>query len=254
MNMQKVIYYIQQLYFLCISLLIIWTFFTGMYGWGIFGLLLFGFFVWGLFDLRLKLFLRTICRLPKRSNKILLSFDDGLSEHTGKILDMLKVAQVQAVFFVIGNTAKHYPHILKRMYEEGHLIGTHTQNHSILFTCGSIKYVQKELAESLNAIEEITGKRPEWFRPPFGVSNPVIAYVVNQMGLKTLGWSLRSLDTQMKNSEKLKKRILKKIKARDIILLHDRQNITLDILFDLIEVIRTKGFEFTQIQDLQNIQ
>jgi peptidoglycan/xylan/chitin deacetylase (PgdA/CDA1 family) len=98
----------------------------------------------------------------------------------------------------------------------------------------------------MHTLERITGQPIQLFRPPFGVINPVIAKSIRDLQLSTIGWTLRSLDTQTKNGKYLSKKIIDRLSAGTIILLHDIP-VTAGILPNLITEIRKKGYEFEKI-------
>lgn len=105
---------------------------------------------------------------PVEAPKIALTFDDGPSTAwTPALLDGLKERGVKATFFLIGENADKNPEIVKRMAEEGHLIGNHTYHH-VELTKVSENEARLELADTSAVIVRITGKEPEYMRPPFG--------------------------------------------------------------------------------------
>lgn len=186
-------------------------------------------------------------KIAESYNKIALTFDDGPAEYTEEILDILKKENVKATFFLIGKNIEGNEHIVKRMNEEGHLIGNHSFYHGKNFDWQSSKSMMKEIEETNDSIEKITGKRPVYFRPPFGVTNPNLAKAIAQTGMKSVAWNIRSFDTMAKSEEKLLKRLLTQSKANSIILLHDRCAITAKILPQLIYDLRAKKFELSLI-------
>jgi peptidoglycan/xylan/chitin deacetylase (PgdA/CDA1 family) len=109
------------------------------------------------------------------------------------------------------------------------------------------------LEDVTNAEETIalaSGKRPEWFRPPFGVTNPTVAITVNKKGYKVMGWSIRSLDTSSKDPEKIFERIKKRWHPGGIILLHDTNDRVLDVLGMIIEHALKEGYRFVRADRL----
>lgn len=101
--------------------------------------------------------------------KIAITFDDGPSSQcTGRLLDGLKERNVKATFFLIGENAKENPELVKRLDEEGHLIGNHTYHH-VEITKVSDEEAKKEILDTNKVITSITGKSVEYMRPPFGL-------------------------------------------------------------------------------------
>jgi len=185
---------------------------------------------------------------------IALTFDDGPAKETSAILDILKEHGVSATFFNIGKNVVANEGLVKRMDEEGHLIGNHSYYHGINFDWKSTGNMVLELKETNNAIEAIINKTPKLFRPPYGVTNPNLAGAVKQMDMTSVAWSIRSFDTTAKDTKLLLDRILNKIRGGDIILLHDTITITREILPQLISETTKKGFTFVRIDQLLDIQ
>jgi len=185
---------------------------------------------------------------------VALSFDDGPGKETEAILDILKDYGINAAFFNIGKNVTADERLVKRMDEEGHLIGNHSYNHGVNFDWKSARKMKQELRETNNAIKNIIGKTPKLFRPPYGVTNPNLAKAVKQLGMISVAWSIRSFDTTAKDPKQLLARILNKIKGGDIILLHDTIAITREILPQLITETTKKGFTFVRIDQLLDIQ
>jgi peptidoglycan/xylan/chitin deacetylase (PgdA/CDA1 family) len=229
--------------YVLISLMII---FSAINGWFIvfcLAVLVAVVLVWGIFDIRLALFVPVMNRLKTKDKKIILTFDDGPSDCTEAILSTLEQENIRAIFFFTGKNADKYPDIVRKAFQSGHLIGVHTQNHLSKFPFLGLKKVEKEINDGIVTLERITGQKIKLFRPPFGVMNPVIAKVINDLQLCTIGWTVRSFDTKTKNGEYLLQRTVKRLSAGAIILLHDIP-VTAGILQDLIAEIRKKGYKF----------
>ena len=188
------------------------------------------------------------------NNTVALSFDDGPEGGTLAILDILKAEGVKAAFFWIGRKVTESPEIVKRAYDEGHIIGNHSYEHGFNFDWKSAAKMQEEIEQTNQAIEGIIHRKPVFFRPPYGVTNPNLAKAVKRTGLYSIGWSIRSFDTTADNKEQLLDRVLGKIKGGDIILLHDNRSITADILTDLIRKARERGFTFVPLNELLKLE
>lgn len=185
---------------------------------------------------------------------VALTFDDGPSIETSRILDILKREKVEAAFFCIGKNVQSQPELIKRWEEENHLIGNHSYNHGFHFDWKSAVAMREEIEKTNKTIENITGKKPRLFRPPYGVTNPNLAKAIKSSQMHSIGWSVRSYDTTARDPEKLLARILKQTNSGDVILLHDSMKITADILTDLIAAIRSKGFSFARVDKLFDLQ
>jgi peptidoglycan/xylan/chitin deacetylase (PgdA/CDA1 family) len=179
--------------------------------------------------------------------QIALTFDDGPAAYTEVVLDILKMEKVQATFFLIGKNIAGHESLVRRMVAEGHSIGNHSFSHGFNFDWQSAASMTAELLQANEAITTITQQEVKLFRPPYGVTNPNLGKAIQRTGLKSIGWSLRSMDTVAKEESVLLKKILKQVKARDIILLHDRCAITAAILPELITTLKKRGFSFATL-------
>ena len=101
--------------------------------------------------------------------------------------------------------------------------------------------MKSELNATNSAAISITNREPRFFRPPYGVTTPVLAIAVNECNMQAVGWSLRSLDTITTDSNKLIDKIEKNVKAGDIILLHDTAEVTVNSLQKIIDILKAKG-------------
>ena len=185
---------------------------------------------------------------PKKQWQLCLTFDDGIhAERTPMVLDILKEKQVKAVFFLIGKNIEGNEHIVKRMKDEGHQIGNHSYEHSAWFDLKSSQAMLEEIMKTNTILESIIGEKVTLFRPPYGVTNPNLAKAIRKSKLHSIGWSLRSMDTVAKSKEQLLDKLTKKTKPQDIILLHDRCQVTVDALTDYIDDCQRQGYTFVPL-------
>ena len=205
--------------------------------------------VYGSFSIQSNYFLKSINSGKRKA--IALTFDDGPDpDTTPKILTVLRDKKVQATFFVIGKKAAKYPELLKRIEEEGHIIGNHTFSHSYFLGFFSKNRLKADITRCSEAISAAINKSPLLFRPPFGVTNPVYATVLKELGLHSVGWSLRSLDTRAENKYQIINKVISKLKPKDIVLLHDNLKVTADSLEDVIEHCLQKGIKIVPLSQL----
>ena len=170
-----------------------------------------------------------------------MGFDDGPDpEMTLIILDILEQYNAQAIFFIIGKNALNYPDIVREVIDRGHLIGGHTLNHPANFGTLGLARTEEEIMAGIKVIEEITKKKITLFRPPLGVSNPIIATIIKKNNLQVVGWNIRSYDTINKNAQKMLSRITHQINDGSSILLHDRVKNTVEILPHILQDIQNK--------------
>lgn len=194
-------------------------------------------------------YIQSINFLPKtKEHQICLTFDDGIhAELTPKVLDILKEKKVKAIFFLIGKNIEGNEHILKRMQEEGHQIGNHSYEHSAWFDLKSSNAMLEEMEKTNTILESVLGEKITLFRPPYGVTNPNLAKAIRNSKLKSIGWSLRSMDTIAKSKEQLLSKLKLNTKAQDIILLHDRCEVTVHALTEYIDYCVDRGFKFVTL-------
>ena len=182
---------------------------------------------------------------------VFLTFDDGPhSNLTPKLLDVLKLKNVKATFFVIGLKAKMHPKILARMSEEGHEIANHSWNHPVLSTLDYSEVLQ-QLQTTNSAIFDASNKTPAVMRPPYGNTNGKLnEYMRDQQNLKVILWSIDTKDWKRPNPQDIVKVAMAKAKPGDIILCHDIHPGTIAAIPDLIDGLQAKGFKFLTISQM----
>jgi peptidoglycan/xylan/chitin deacetylase (PgdA/CDA1 family) len=180
---------------------------------------------------------------------IALTFDDGPNPvDTPKLLDLLREKGVKATFFVVGKRADQYPEIVRRAWEEGHLVANHTWSHCHLFCFLTPARLRAEIERGEESVRRICGFRPRLVRSPVGQRHPLLRRYLENSGLEYVSWSIRSRDTLTRNSEVLARRILKQAASGDIILLHDHlprgAHVMLEALPVVIDDLRARGLKF----------
>lgn len=180
--------------------------------------------------------------------KIALTFDDGPNiKYTPMLLDGLKERGIKATFFLIGaNTEQEESKkIVKRMYEEGHLIGNHTYRHVDLSKISG-REAEKEIKTTDEAIKKITGHETEFIRPPFGAmpegeEDPDKIYVK---------WTVDSLDWVTKDTEKIVEKVTADTKEGDVILMHDCYGESVEAALQIVDIMEKQGYEFVTADEL----
>jgi peptidoglycan/xylan/chitin deacetylase (PgdA/CDA1 family) len=185
-----------------------------------------------------QFYLESTC-VSEDKSKVHLTFDDGPHPKiTNQILEVLRKYNQKAIFFCIGKQIERHPEIIQNIIDDGHEIANHTYSHSIYFDFARTSIVIEEIERTNRLILQYTGKPNQLFRPPFGVTNPNIAKALLKTEMKTVGWSIRSLDT-IKSKDQVLKR-LQKAKPGDIILLHDTKQQTPEILEEFLRSMKCK--------------
>lgn len=181
---------------------------------------------------------------------IYLTFDDGPNpDITPRVLDLLDQYQCRATFFVIGQHAREFPELLREIVRRGHAIGNHSDQHSYTFALQGVRGFRKELEVSQEAIFSAIGTRPRYFRAPFGFRSPLLEPALCSTGLQLMSWTRRGFDTRCESPEKILDRLTCKLKAGDILLLHDGPfglqkeggRVVLSVLLQLLEILKQKG-------------
>jgi peptidoglycan-N-acetylglucosamine deacetylase len=161
-----------------------------------------------------------VFRKGTQRKDVAFTFDDGPDpRYTPQLLDLLKKYKIRATFFVLGSKAEKFPDLIFRIYQEGHLIGIHNYVHRGNWFMAPWT-VRHELNRSVTIIEQITGVRPIYYRPPWGLLNVFDFFLLKQFQI--VFWSLMVGDWWSKGgSEKIKRRLFRWIKGGSVILLHD---------------------------------
>jgi peptidoglycan-N-acetylglucosamine deacetylase len=189
----------------------------------------------------------------RKGKAISLSFDDGPDPVLSPgILDVLKKYNVPAGFFLIGKKIHGNEALVKRIYEEGHIIGNHSFSHTNLWDFMSSVKMAAEIENTVSAARAVTGKTIRYFRPPYGVINPMVAKAVKETGMEMVTWRFRSFDTTASSAEALLGKALKKVRPGDILLFHDSCSLTAEILEKLIVSLQAGGLEFVPLDELIN--
>lgn len=188
-------------------------------------------------------------------NWVSITFDDGPNpEFTPIVLKLLREHGARATFFCIGQHVESHPDILKQILADGHSIGNHTYSHSKSFGFFNSKKVKAELQATKSIVKKLTGKEMNLYRPAFGVTNPQIEKAVKSLGLQSIGWSVRSLDTTLRSENTVLDRITSKVSKGDIILLHDTSEKTIAVLERLLVFLRKENLQSVTVERLLEIE
>ena len=184
---------------------------------------------------------------PVEAPKIALTFDDGPSTAwTPALLDGLKERGVKATFFLIGENADKNPEIVKRMAEEGHLIGNYTYHH-VELTKVSENEARLELADTSAVIVRITGKEPEYMRPPFGAWQRKLEQEIQMLPVL---WTIDPLDWTTENQDEIVNKVVTEAEENDIILLHDCYKSSIEAGLRIVDILQEEGFVFVTVDEL----
>lgn len=161
----------------------------------------------------------SVWRLPGGRGQIALTFDDGPSESTPALLDLLDRQNAKATFFVIGQNAERLPGVLRAIAEAGHEIGNHTWSHRRL-DFATAKVMREEIGRTQEVVRDITGKAPRLFRAPYGVRWFGLGKVQRQFGLTGVMWTAIGMDWKL-GPEAIAHRLMRSGNDGAILCLHD---------------------------------
>lgn len=168
------------------------------------------------------LFCPVATRGSRTRQKVALSFDDGPDpEVTPAVLDVLARHQVRATFFVIGRALDAHRGLGQRILREGHELGSHSWRHLRWHGLLSCRAHSQEMQLTAHAIRDLGGPQEPLFRPPLGLKSPPLARAARNHGLRLVAWSLHARDTRYREPERIARHVLDRVRAGDIILLHD---------------------------------
>ena len=179
--------------------------------------------------------------------KIALTFDDGPHPfYTEELLDGLKERGVVATFFVTGEHASLHPDVIKRMQEEGHLIGNHTYSHMQLTKKNREKF-KEELVRTNEVLEEITGVEVEYVRPPYGCWDKSFEEELNMFPVL---WTIDPLDWCSSNVGCITDRVVKKAGENEIILMHDYYDTSVTAALKVVDELLEEGYTFVTVEEI----
>lgn len=182
--------------------------------------------------------------------KVAISFDAAWgADKTEKIMEICKEYDVKATFFLTGFWIEDYPEMVKKIDENGFEIGTHSSTHPDM-TKLSKTQMKSELEDCCNLITEITNKKVELFRAPFGAYNDTLIDTASELGLTTIQWDVDSLDWKGLSSMEITTRIINGAKNGSIILCHNNSDHILEALPVVLDRLQKKGFKVGCVGDL----
>lgn len=178
---------------------------------------------------------------------VALTFDDGPQKGcTDRLLDGLKERGVHASFFLMGENIAGNEELVKRMSQEGHLLGNHSYRH-VKLTEESEALVCSEIEKNGDIIEEITGIRPQYLRPPYGDWNDDLEC---QLDMTTVFWSIDSLDWRLQNKARIVNQVMKRVENGDIILMHDIFPESVDAALEIVDRLLAEGYTFVTADEM----
>lgn len=185
-------------------------------------------------------------KIDKNKKMVALTYDDGPSIYTPRILKTLKENNSVATFFVVGNRVPMYSDTVKKAYGMGCEIGNHTYEHKIL-TRADAAGIREQVSKTNAAVKNITGTDPIVMRPPGGCVNDTVK---SQTGMPMILWSIDTLDWRTRNAASTKTAVLDHVKDGDIVLMHDLYEATANASTTIIPTLVERGYQLVTVSEL----
>lgn len=212
-----------------------------------------GWMAWAVRSRSSTVFAPSIWHGPRTNREVALTFDDGPSESTPELLEVLAKHGVRATFFQCGMHVRRLPHVAREVIAAGHEIGNHTENHARLWLRGT-DFMRGEIAAAQQSIADVTGVLPKVFRPTYGVRWPGLGNVQRELGLAGVMWTVIARDWTLPASA-ISSRILAGTGPGAIYCLHDGReravrpdiSATIDSVRVLLPALIGLGYRFRTV-------
>ena len=184
---------------------------------------------------------------PPEIKKVALTFDDGPHyAYTKILLDGLKEREVVATFFVTGEHAALHPDLVKRMHDEGHLVGNHTYSHMQLRHDNGEEY-KEELILTNEVLKEIIGEEIIFVRPPYGSWDKTFEEELNMIPVQ---WTVDPLDWCSDSVQCIVQNTMSEVADNDIILMHDYYETSVTAALEIVDELMADGFTFVTAEEI----
>ena len=193
---------------------------------------------------------------PYNKAEVALTFDDGPDPvYTPQVLNKLKKHGVKATFFLLGENAERYPEVVKRIVNEGHIVGNHTYNHPNLNKIDDKQY-HEQMLKTEKILQKLTGYSPKFFRPPYGIINENQMKWATEQNFMIIQWSVDTLDWKGLNAQEITNKVLGNALPESILLHHTAQGGKLqgsvDALDRFIPDLASNGARFVTLPKMFN--
>jgi peptidoglycan/xylan/chitin deacetylase (PgdA/CDA1 family) len=185
-----------------------------------------------------------ITRFNTDAKEVWLTIDDGPTDDTRAILDLLDARGAKATFFVKGVLAEEHADLMREIIERGHSVANHSRTHpAATFWC---------LPPSRLA-EEIDGCRVDgpWFRAPVGMKNPFVHPLLARRGLRLIGWTVRGFDSVVDDADRVAGRIVPRVGPGAIVVMHQGREWSTRTIARVVDELQARGFRFVIPEDTQ---
>jgi peptidoglycan-N-acetylglucosamine deacetylase len=203
-----------------------------------------------------SIFGRSVWRGPRNSPAIALTFDDGPSESTPRVLEILARHAVPATFFQVGRNVERLPAVAREVRAAGHDIGNHSHSHPLLCFRSPV-FIETDLRQAQETICRHTGQAPVWFRAPFGVRWFGLAGAQQRLGLTGVMWTVIGYDWRLK-VDGIVEAVSRGVSNGAILCLHDGRELrpkpdlgaTVEAVRRLVPMLLDRGYKFETLSRL----
>ena len=185
-------------------------------------------------------------KIDKNKKMVALTYDDGPSIYTPRILKTLKENNSVATFFVVGNRVPMYSDTVKKAYDMGCEIGNHTYEHKSLPNLSETE-VKRQISKTNKEVKKAIGEKPVIMRPTGGATN---ANVKQWVGMPSIIWSIDTLDWKTRNADSTRRAVLNRVKDGDIVLMHDLYSATATASETIIPELVRRGYQLVTVSEL----
>ena len=205
-------------------------------------------------------------RLPEASaarGEVALTIDDGPDPQvTPAVLDLLDAHAARATFFCIAAHAQAHPQLCREIVRRGHSVQNHSHSHSHRFSLLGPRGIAREIESAQEALSQITGQAPRFFRAPAGLRNVFLGPVLHRLDMQLVSWTRRGFDTTRSPSASVFARLTRGLAAGDIVLLHDGnaalassgKPVVLEVLPDLLERFAQAGLRSVTLPQAMQVE
>jgi peptidoglycan/xylan/chitin deacetylase (PgdA/CDA1 family) len=211
-------------------------------------------FWWGVMWPQSRLYSPVLDRLPGCGRRVWLTIDDGPSDDTRALLDLLDAHRARATFFLVGERAAARPELVREIAARGHGIGNHSHTHpAARFWALGPRRMRAEIARCQATLQAITGTAPRWFRAVVGFANPFTAAPMRTHGLARAAWSARGFDAIDADPSKVVARIERGLAPGAIVLLHEgaRHGRNVEAIARLLQRLDALGYGTVLPEDIE---
>lgn len=212
-------------------------------------------FWWGVLKADSGLFSPVLTRLPIADRRVWLTIDDGPSDDTAAILDLLDAHAAKATFFVVGTRAQVRPEALREIVRRGHGVGNHSHSHpqAWFWALGPAR-MRAQVTQAQAVLTEIGGIAPRWFRAVVGMANPFVSAPLREHGLARVAWSARGFDAIAAEPKAVVARIERDLAPGAIVLMHEgaRHGRNVEALALLLQRLDALGYKTVLPEHLQD--